>query len=137
MLLLINKYLPPLFRILFFFLTYLFSTLLRGSNRSLTSSYGRTHNFNFQTNTSNFQTNILLVFKQIFFLQIFFEQIFSYSPRKSGRCMGPSMTDVSRSMRQQMEENDHSKRKTKQVFFDDMSLIGGEIANIILICFCI
>ena len=53
--------------------------------------------------------------------------------------MGPSMTDVSRSMRQQMEENDHSKRKTKQVFFDDMSLltIGGEIANNILICFCI
>ena len=51
--------------------------------------------------------------------------------------MGPSMTDVSRSMRQQMEENDHSKRKTKQVFFDDMSLltIGGEIANNILICF--
>ena len=49
--------------------------------------------------------------------------------------MGPSMTDVSRSMRQQMEENDHSKRKTKQVFFDDMSLltIGGEIANNILI----
>ena len=53
--------------------------------------------------------------------------------------MGPSMTDVSRSMRQQMEENDHSKRKTKQVFFDDMSLltIGGEIANNILNCFCI
>ena len=53
--------------------------------------------------------------------------------------MGPSMTDVSRSMRQQMEENDHSKRKTKQVFFEDMSLltIGGEIANNISICFCI
>ena len=52
--------------------------------------------------------------------------------------MGPSMTDVSRSMRQQMEENDHSKRKTKQVFFEDMSLltIGGEIANNISICFC-